>query len=170
VLQHALAEGLPPDAVEAQALGAVRHLVESLRCLPSPQRLEGTRYEGLFAALVPVTITKTIHLLVHVLSQGFLARGQVPQALHVLEEALQLAPLIADRERRPEAALLDCIAPEEMKSIVRGLAEAEARLLQVCDEHLDGGWAMHAAELKAERDMEPNSWLKNTMQAATFAS
>ena len=54
VLQHALVEGLPADALEAQALGAVRHLVEALRCLPPQERLAGDKAD-LLRLLVPVT-------------------------------------------------------------------------------------------------------------------
>lgn len=156
VLQHTLAEGLPADAVEANALGAVRHLVEALRIVPPLERMQS--HEQLLPHLVPRTLGKIHSLLVDVLCDSFVHQGKVELALHVLEEALQMAPLIADRERRPQAPLGDFISCSAMQEVLGNLAAAEVKLLKLCDQQLKG-WASYATQMVSEREAQQYEYL-----------
>jgi len=149
-------EGVDGEALESNALSSVRHLVEALKMCPVQGRLQAG-HEGLLKALVPASVHKIQHLLVEVLAERYIAQGQIAEALHVLEEALQMAPMIADTVTS-SAPLTEFISSEEIQLIVRGMAQAETKLLQVCDEHLNGGWAAHADELRVEREEWPATW------------
>jgi len=149
VLQHTLNEGLPEDAVETEALGAVRHLVEALRNVPLPARLQ-QQYGQLLQNLVPATVHQVLDLLINVLAEAYLRKNEVVKAIHMLEEALQMAPLLADRARCTQGPLFELIGQQAMQKIVRQLATAEVKLLQTLDQHK--GWANGAAKLRRERE------------------
>ena len=155
VLQHTLAEGLSADAVESNALGAVRHLVKAMRILPSKERMQ--RHEQLLPHLVPHTLAKIHTLLVDVLCDRYAQQGQVEMALHVLEEALQMAPLIADKERL-KAPLGDFISCSAMKQVLGNLAAAEEKFLKLCDQQWKG-WSSYATQMRKEREDQQYEYL-----------
>jgi len=99
---------------------------------------------------VPATVHQVLDLLINVLAEAYLRKNEVVKAIHMLEEALQMAPLLADRARCTQGPLFELIGQQAMQKIVRQLATAEVKLLQTLDQHK--GWANGAAKLRRERE------------------